>query len=431
VYEPTRAPEPVTDTNLSPYIGAPVTGAAGIGYFNAPQYHGTVAWAKTGESGPHSGLFGGAAEYTATVQLSPVAGYSLKGLGAGAFTHEGAGAVSFTAESGVVTIDFRATDPVYIEDYNLQGYVPVPAAGERPVRELSRAELEAAVSWTDAAGAGLSGAFQLGTAYRAEIRLAAKGGYAFRGDRAFGYPAGAGSVSGDDGDARVRTLTVVYKATEDPEPVGDKDLGPYIPAPAAGAVGISYFTASQYSGTVAWTKTGGNTPHKGPFEANTKYTAAVRLTPAMGYTLTGLEAGGFTHDGADTTDAAPIAYNAEEGQVTVKFAVTAKRPISGILNLNPYLPAPAAGETPVTALAVPAGSPFTGTVAWTKTGETTPHTVAFAAGTAYTAAVSLTPNPGYDLPRISPLSIRGGPWGASPAPAAGGLRYLSPLSPKT
>jgi hypothetical protein len=39
---------------------------------------------------------------------------------------------------------------------------------------------------------------------------------------------------------------------------------------------------------------------------------------------------------------------------------------------------------------------------WTKTGEPNPHTVAFAADTAYTATVALAPNPGDEIaPAIS------------------------------
>jgi hypothetical protein len=76
------------------------------------------------------------------------------------------------------------------------------------------------------------------------------------------------------------------------------------------------------------------------------------------------------------------------------FAPTAKTLINGPINLDLYLPAPAAGAQPAAALAVPMGSPFTGgAVTWKKGNNN--HTGAFAANTAYTATVTLIPAEGY------------------------------------
>jgi hypothetical protein len=180
--------------------------------------------------------------------------------------------------------------------------------------------------------------------------------------------------------------------------VTDTILTPYIAAPVTGATGTGYFNGSQYSGTVEWEKTAGGGAHSGPFTAAAAYTAMVRLTAHADYTFDGLQAGSFTHDsGANGTPAFAIdGADSTKGTVTIEFAETDKRPISGPINLTPYLPAPAAGTMPAAALTVPAGSPFTGAVAWKETGGST-LSGNFEVETEYTAMVTLTPAPGYEF----------------------------------
>jgi hypothetical protein len=204
----------------------------------------------------------------------------------------------------------------------------------------------------------------------------------------------AGALNGEDtANSQVRKLPrITYKRTKAAVKV-DKvdltDLTPYIPAPVTGATGIGYFNAPQYGGTVAW-KAGDN-PHSGPFAAGTDYTATVSLTPAAGYTFTGVDS--FTYTGASS-----VLYTSGSSVVTINFPTLDKILISGPIDLTLYLPAPAAGAQPVTALAVPVGSPFTGgtvTWMWKEPGKSGVHSGAFAANTAYTATVSLSPAAGY------------------------------------
>ncbi|MDR1469384.1 MAG: autotransporter adhesin family protein [Spirochaetaceae bacterium] len=92
-------------------------------------------------------------------------------------------------------------------------------------------------------------------------------------------------------------------------PVTDFDLTPYVPAPVLWDVPVTYFTAPQYYGTVAWTydtETETDTALTGRF-AEPQYTAEFTLTAASGYTFAGVS-GGFTHTGSATPDNGAIPF---------------------------------------------------------------------------------------------------------------------------
>jgi hypothetical protein len=331
------------------------------------------------------------------VTLIASSGYTFTGLPANAFSHTGApGGVSSAAGSGAVTISFAPTGKIAVENYNLQDYVPVPAAGDRAVKAVTnRNDLGIEVVWKDAVGTDKPNEFdrfELGEVYQAEITLTAKNGYEFV--QSFEYPAGTINVLNDDNsNADSSTLTVTYYQTQAPTMVTETNLAPYIPKPVTDGTPVSYFTAStnQYTGSVAWKKTGDANVHAGLFAAGTAYTAVVSLHPAAGYTLEGLNPNSFTYTGASS-----VIYDETAGTVTVEFGETDERPITGVFDLTPYLPAPVAGATPAASsgLHLPM-APFTGTVTWKQ--GTSLHTGAFAAGTAYTVEVALTPHSGYTL----------------------------------
>jgi hypothetical protein len=377
----------VDQTDLTGHIPAPAAGEAPVSFFLAPQYFGSVQWRAAGT--PAEGPFQSLTAYEAVVTLIAASGYTFTGLPANAFSHDGALSVSSGADSGAVTISFAATGAIAVENYNLQDYVPVPAAGEKAVKTVDRNELGVGVVWKDEGGADITGVldrFALGEVYQAEIILTAKSGYVFKADQPFAYPAVTiSSLSGGNSDAGSRTLTVTYNRTRAPATVTETNLAPYIPVPVTDAAPISYFTASsgQYTGSVAWKKTGNPDVHAGLFAAGTAYTAAVSLHPASGYTLDGFT-GNFTCTGASF-----VTYDSGTRTVTVDFAETARRPITGVFDLTPYLTVPVTGAMPATGdLHLPL-APFTGKVAWKKTGAPDVHAGLFAAGTAYTATVSL------------------------------------------
>jgi hypothetical protein len=218
VYGATETPGKVDDTVLTLCIPKPVTGAVPVSSFTAfsGQYAGSVAWKKTGDANVHIGLFAADTAYTATVSLYPAAGYTLAGVGAGDFIHDGAAldpdSVSYDENTKTVTVNFRETDKIPIS--------------------------------------------------------------------------------------------------------GPLDLSPHIPKPVTGVTGTGSVSTSQYTGTVAWTETNGGASHAGPFAEGTAYTATVTLTPAAGYTFTGVADNAFTHTGAS------VAYTSGDNVVAVSFAAT-------------------------------------------------------------------------------------------------------------
>ena len=91
-----------------PGITAPVTGATPVTSIDpTTQYTGTVAWSPA----ISGGSFAGEEEYTATITLTPTAGYTLQGVAADSFTVAGGVAVN-AANSGVVEVKFPVTEPV-------------------------------------------------------------------------------------------------------------------------------------------------------------------------------------------------------------------------------------------------------------------------------------------------------------------------------
>jgi hypothetical protein len=209
----------------------------------------------------------------------------------------------------------------YILNYDLQSYVPVPTAGEAPVKEFTgRRDVGVKVVWRNAAGADITEslvAFARNTVYQAEITLTVKNGYSFDPAVSFAYPLGAVKIQpAANTNAGERVLsTVTYKAAEPPVRVTDLNLTPYLAAPVRGATPVGSFSASQYTGTVAWS------PSDGVFQADTSYTAVVTLTAASGYTFAGLTAGSFTHNAVSA--GAVITYDlAYPGVVTVVFPKT-------------------------------------------------------------------------------------------------------------
>ncbi len=82
-----------------------------------------------------------------------------------------------------------------------------------------------------------------------------------------------------------------------------------VTAPVTGATPVTSITGTGYTGTVVWS--GGNPT---TFAASTAYIATITLTPATGYTLTGVTANYFTVAGAT-----PVTNSANAGVVSATF----------------------------------------------------------------------------------------------------------------
>ena len=163
---------------------------------------------------------------------------------------------------------------------------------------------------------------------------------------------------------------------------------PGVTAPVAGAIPDLTVTATaQYTGVTTWSPT-----VVGTFATGTVYTATITLTPKTGFTLTGVAANFFTVAGA-TSDTNPI----NSGVVTAIFpaAATVK-----IIDQAIAVAAPVVGIAPATT--VTATAQYTGVVTWSPVvavGGT------FAAGTIYTATITLTPKAGYTLTGVPANSL--------------------------
>jgi hypothetical protein len=95
----------VTNQDLTEWVPAPVIGGLPTEFFVAEQYWGQVKW-----NPPESSFMKGR-QYTATVTLETMPGWSFSGVWENSFIHQDAAGkndVTNQANSGVVTISFRA-----------------------------------------------------------------------------------------------------------------------------------------------------------------------------------------------------------------------------------------------------------------------------------------------------------------------------------
>jgi hypothetical protein len=97
-------PIPITDPAI-PGVKPPVTHEAPATSLDAPQYTGTIIWSPA----LSEGRFAPGLTYTATIALTPKAGYTLAGVPANFFTVAGAASATNAADSGLVTAVFPAT----------------------------------------------------------------------------------------------------------------------------------------------------------------------------------------------------------------------------------------------------------------------------------------------------------------------------------
>jgi len=103
-------------------VTAPSFGAAPATSLDASQYAGTISWSPA-----VNGAFAASTVYTATITLSPKAGYTMTGVKANGFTVAGATSVANAADSGTVTAAFPATGSLNYVSPTIGTLVYVPA----------------------------------------------------------------------------------------------------------------------------------------------------------------------------------------------------------------------------------------------------------------------------------------------------------------
>jgi hypothetical protein len=276
-----------------------------------------------------------------------------------------------------------------VADLDLTNKVPAPVTNAAPVLSVKTSQYTGPVEWS-VTGSGAMGAdrFQSGVAYTATARLAAGSSYAFKStpdfihDGVTPYP-----YASPNGDGTV-TVTMNFPATAAATVVTDLDLTGKIPVPVRNAPPAQTVAASQYTGPVAWSVTGGSGTLSGNFQPDTAYTATARLSAASGYAFKGTPA--FTHTGA--LSVRPVSPNGDGTvTVTIDFPATAATVVTDLI-LTDKVPAPVTNAPPAQTVAA---SQYAGPVAWSVTGGGGTHSGNFQPGTAYTATARLTANSGY------------------------------------
>ena len=181
--------------------------------------------------------------------------------------------------------------------------VTAPVTGATPVTTTTAGTgYTGTVSWS-----GSPSTFAGGTSYTATITLTPTSGYTLTGVTAnFFTVAGASSVT-NSADSGV--ITAVFSATATTISVA-AIAG--VTFPVAEGTPVTTITSTvQYTGTVSWS--GSPTT----FAPTTIYTATITLTPASGYTLTGVTANFFTVAGANS-----VTHSANSGVITAVFPAT-------------------------------------------------------------------------------------------------------------
>lgn len=184
-------------------IPAPIAGEKPVYGINGDQFTGTVTWSPN----LVDGKFGPQTVYTATITLTPKAGYKLDSVAANFFTVEGATSVSNAANSGVVTATFPQTGTAVVWDNDLWE-VTTPETGKTPVLDFTGSNYTGKVVWSPEAST-----FAASTVYTATVTLTPKEGFTFDGiPENFFKRSGATSVTNA---ANSGVVTIVFPATKE------------------------------------------------------------------------------------------------------------------------------------------------------------------------------------------------------------------------
>ena len=158
----------ISEANVA--ITAPVTGATPVSSLTSNgQYTTAITWSDTPTT------FAPNTFYTATVTVTPVAGYMLSGVGANFFTVNGNAATTANlANAGVFTYRFPET-AIIVTTANIS--ITAPATGATPVASIaSNGQYTTAITWSDSPAR-----FAANTVYTATVTVTPIAGYTLTG----------------------------------------------------------------------------------------------------------------------------------------------------------------------------------------------------------------------------------------------------------
>ena len=249
-----------------PGVTAPVTGATPVDtIIVTAQYTGTVAWSDTPET------FAGGTEYTATITLTPKAGFTLTGVTENFFTVAEATTDTNPADSGVVTAEFPETAFV-ITDTTIIG-VTAPVTGAVPDGTIDdSAQYTGTVTWspTDSPFAGEE-------VYTATITLTAKSGYTLSGVAANSFTVDGVAATNTTNSGEVTSAAFPATVAAEITAAGVTEFVAPVTGGTAQVFGNLNADVDTYTVTgLTWS------PVHATFGGTTIYTATVVLTSASG-----------------------------------------------------------------------------------------------------------------------------------------------------
>jgi hypothetical protein len=394
----------IINYDLQAYIPIPTAGALPARTVNHADLYARAAWSVAVEDGfyaPFDGdSFAQDAMYRADITLEGNAfdpgvtfGYSKAAV---ANQSE-----ALTDAGRSVTVTYNRTEPpVTIKTpLDLTDAISAPVWETVPAAFFGGDNYNGRASWKTAAGGAFTGAFRKGESYTARVSLYPAPGYVFTDSGKVVYKKEGITVEPETYTrARDGTVTVEIVFGEAGRAmVNDYDLTYKVPEPVGGNVPTAKFETPQYTGTIAWMVTGDGEnllkPEEGErFQGGVKYTAVVSMK-ALGEYFFPLGIA-FTHK----SDA--LGRSAGDGSTlkwTIDFPPAAEVVVTD-LDLTYKVPEPVGGNVPTAKIETPQ---YTGTVAWTMTGDGKNPLKAgerFQGGAEYTATVTLTAKDGYVFP---------------------------------
>jgi hypothetical protein len=323
----------VTDYNLQNYVPVPLAGEQPV---QSVPFRGdvtvTAAWNEKDVPGPFTGSFVAGTAYQANIRIEAQPGYRFRAEKDFAYP-EGTVSVQPGSDSNLQTRDLEVTYketrmPIVISDLNLTSYIPKPISGTMPVSFFAAPQYTGTVIWKNAQSqVVLTGPFQAGVEYTAEVTLIPAMGYSFAGVEQNGFThTGAKTVTNSAGSGPVSIGFSATPSMGGSTVVYDFDLTGRIPRPISGETPVLTVGGTQYTGVVTWVPQ----PHS-DFQYDTVYTAVVALNAAPGYTFTGIGQNVFTHE-----DAPNVPSNlAGSGTIIIVFPPTASSTYGVITSFGP------------------------------------------------------------------------------------------------
>ncbi|MDD2478204.1 MAG: hypothetical protein PHW45_04490, partial [Candidatus ainarchaeum sp.] len=314
---------PVREKKISAALPAnifPVTDASAVTSFETTEYTGTVDWyigtlnadgTVTWSTGAGTlnanGTFKANSEYRATITLTPKAGYTFQGVPENYYTLDGAVSVKNDPSSGTAVVLFPNT-----ARRPITAIAPITGTPKAGVTLTAGALTpdNATASWQWSISETQNGTYSI-------IQGATKSTYVPSLADVGKYLKVTATGTGAFSDTETSAPTEAVQ----PKTVNIAAI-PGITIPATNRTDASAVSTTQYTGTISWTPL---LPENKQFQSNTLYNAIIALSPATGYTFSGIPANFFTVAGA-----ASVKNDASSGVVTAYFFSTTQTPLTSV-----------------------------------------------------------------------------------------------------